>query len=383
LNVDAIQSLNSSESYQLFFENAPDGVVLIDQFNTIQFWNPKAEAIFGWASHEVLGKIISHVIVPEEFREAHDSGMKRYLATGEVRVLNKTIEVPALHRSGKEFFIALTISTIALNGLTNFLAFIRDITEQKQSRAELEQTTLELQRSNQRLQEFASIASHDLKEPLRKIATYADLIITSESGVISDSTRLNLEKITGAATRMRQLTDGILAYSSVGSATHTEQCSLATLLSEALINLEASIRESGAIVQSDSLPMAQVVPVQIQQLFQNLISNAIKFTKRGDTPVIQITHQVVPAKAIQIEDLKPAKSYLQLSISDNGIGFHSDASEKIFGLFQRLHSKAAYEGSGLGLAICRKIVENHGGTISATSVREAGSVFTITLPHEA
>jgi signal transduction histidine kinase len=118
----------------------------------------------------------------------------------------------------------------------------------------------------------------------------------------------------------------------------------------------------------------------MQQLFQNLIANALKFSRRGVPPQVTITHAVVPARAMQAKHLQPASQYLQIYVSDNGIGFNKEASEKIFGLFQRLHGKSAYEGSGLGLAICRKIAENHGGAISATSEPDQGATFTVTIP---
>ena len=371
-------ALSIQRDYQLFFENAPDAVVLIDQYNRIQFWNPKAEAIFGWSSVEVVGRILSGVIVPPAFRSAHDNGMKRHLATGEVRVLNKTIEVPALHRTGREFFISLTISRIELQGITGFLAFIRDITEQKHNQAQLEQKTRELERSNQQLQDFASIASHDLKEPLRKISMFANMITTSEE-TLSEKARTNLQKIGDAAFRMQQLIDAVLSYSSVDTAVQKQRCSLEELLQETLVSLETRIQDSGARVASDGLQEAEVIPFQIQQVFQNLISNALKFSKRDVPPQIKITHQIVSSQEANLPT-GPGGTYLQIKVSDNGIGFNQEASEKIFGLFQRLHGKSAFEGSGLGLAICRKVAENHEGSISATSEPNVGSTFTLLLP---
>ncbi len=375
-----IAASDSNANYQFFLEHAPDGVVMIDQYNKIQFWNPKAEAIFGWTAAEVIGKTLSNIIVPPAFREAHNNGMKRQLATGEVRVLNKTIEVPALHKNEKEFYISLTISRVELKGTISFLAFIRDITEQKNNQAQLELKTLELERSNQQLQEFASIASHDLKEPLRKIAMFVDVIITKENEALSEATKNNLQKIRDAARRMRQLTEGILSYSSFGTAVEKEQISLEVLLQDAVANLESRIKETNAVITSDGLPEAPVVALQLQQVFQNLLSNAIKFSKNDETPRINISHIILPWKEIQIKDLQHAAHYLQINFEDNGIGFSGEVTEKIFGLFQRLHGKSAYEGSGLGLAICRKIIENHKGTITATSEPDAGSTFTILLP---
>lgn len=382
MNLDKSSFVDNKENYKHFFDNAPDAVVLIDQYNRIQFWNPKAETIFGWTSEEVIGKVLSNIIIPTAYREAHDSGMKRYLATGEVRVLNKTIEVPSLHRKGHEFYISLTISKVELGGIPSFLAFVRDITEQKSKQAELNQKTLELERSNIQLQEFAFIASHDLKEPLRKIATFADMVIISEKNALSERAKTNLQKILDSAMRMQQLTDGILSYSSIGKELQKENYSLEAIFGEVLYNLESRIKETSAFITSDGLPEVKVVPLQIQQLFQNLISNALKFSKKDEAPQITVNHQLLSPTEVAGKNLQAATQYLKISIRDNGIGFDKESTDKIFGLFQRLHGKSAYEGSGLGLAICRRIVENHGGTISATSELGTGSKFTIILPYD-
>lgn len=371
------------ENYKLFFDNAPDAVILIDQYNLIQFWNPKAEAIFGWSSAEVLGKILTDVIVPQEYREAHNNGMKRYLATGEVRVLNKTIEVPSIHRNGHQFYISLTISKIEKEGVASFLAFIRDITEQRSKQAQLDTKTLELERSNIQLQEFAYVASHDLKEPLRKITTFSNLVISSQDNILSEKTKTYLHKIEAATQRMQQLIDGILLYSTVGTESKAERCNLELLLREVLSNLEGRIRELNARITSDGLPQWTVIPVQLQQLFQNLISNALKFVKEGQHPNVAITHAVLTPAEVADKKLQPAAAYLQINVQDNGIGFDMNASDKIFGLFQRLHGKSAYEGSGLGLAICKRIAEAHGGTIYVTSEATVGSTFTVILPQNA
>jgi PAS domain S-box-containing protein len=378
-----------AQDYQLFFENAPDAVVLIDQYSLIQFWNPKAEAIFGWTSGEVVGRSISGLIVPPAHREAHNNGMRRHLATGESRMLNKTIEVPALHRSGREFFISLTISKVYLYGVTGFLAFIRDITEQKKSQAELEQKTKELEqktreleRSNQQLKEFAAVASHDLKEPVRKIAINADSIVTSEKECLSKKAEASLLKIKTAAHRMQGLIDGILAYSSLEAEVQRQVCSLEELLQGVLVTLEDRIRETNALVISKGagLPEAAVIPIQMQQLLQNLIANALKFSKEGVPPVITITSAILSKKDAAGLLPQPSDHNLQLNVTDNGIGFSAEDGDKIFGLFQRLHGRSAYEGSGLGLALCRRIAENHGGTITATSEPDNGATFTVLLP---
>lgn len=242
------------------------------------------------------------------------------------------------------------------------------------------ETALELERSNEQLQEFAAIASHDLKEPLRKIGIYSNIIITSEWDSLSETTKVNLQKISEASTRMQKLIEGVLAYSAINAQVGKEKASLEELLQEAINNLEYTIRETGAVVTSDGLPAVQIIPLQMQQLFQNLVANVLKFSKKEVRPEVRITHRFIGGSAAPFKHIKPAARYLQIEIADNGIGFGSESAEKIFGLFQRLHNRSDFEGSGIGLAICKRIVENHGGSISASSEVGEGATFVVTLP---
>lgn len=259
---------------------------------------------------------------------------------------------------------------------------IQDITERKRTEQQLISKTLELERSNVQLQEFAYIASHDLKEPLRKISIFSNFIMASELDVLSEKGKMHFQKITEAIKRMQQLIEGILSYSSLSGQTDKEHYNLQEALGEALNNLELKIKESGAVIKSGSLPVIKGIPFQLQQLFQNLISNALKFSKRDVQPQINILCKVLPGNSSFHPDVRLSKEYLELTFADNGIGFDKAGSEKIFGLFQRLHGRGEYEGSGLGLAICKKITENHGGVITATSQPGHGATFTIILPVE-
>ncbi|RYF84431.1 MAG: PAS domain S-box protein, partial [Chitinophagaceae bacterium] len=156
--------------------HAPDAVIVIDQSSNIQFWNSKATTLFGWQEQEVLGRALSETIIPPQYREAHSRGMQRYLATGEAKVLNKPLELTALKRDGTEFYISLTISTTFQNGKLAFIAFLRDIDKEKTTALELEQKQLQLERSNESLEQFAHVASHDMKEPVRKIRFFTELL---------------------------------------------------------------------------------------------------------------------------------------------------------------------------------------------------------------
>ena len=250
-----------------------------------------------------------------------------------------------------------------------------DISRQKEM-------AFQLHRSNEQLQEFAAIASHDLKEPLRKIGLFANIIMTTDWDNLPEGAKTNLQKISDSAIRMQKLIEGVLSYSAINAQLQKETVSLETLLQEAISNLEFKISETSAVISSDGLPEAKVIPLQIQQLFQNLLANALKFSRNLIPPRIRVTHTFLPANVSTEKNLKTAKQYLQITVNDNGIGFDNEAAEKIFGLFQRLHNRTDFEGSGIGLAICKRIAENHGGAITAASEQGKGASFIITLPIE-
>ncbi|RYZ17633.1 MAG: PAS domain-containing sensor histidine kinase, partial [Chitinophagaceae bacterium] len=281
------------------------------------------------------------------------------------------------------------VKTVWARGVVHFdesgqplrmLGVIQDVSDRKRMEETLLLKTLELERSNEELQQFASVASHDLKEPLRKIALYSGLIENEETAALSPAGLKNLERIKDAARRMRLLIEDILAFSSLSKEGEAQPVSLERLFGEVVELLESRIRETGATVHYDGLPEAVVIPFQFRQLFQNLLSNSLKFIRPDTDPVIHVRHSYVNAPETA-ERLAPARRYLQLEFSDNGIGFPEHYAEKIFGLFSRLHSRNQFEGTGLGLAICRKVVENHGGRIEAVSTPGGGATFRITIPQ--
>lgn len=255
-----------------------------------------------------------------------------------------------------------------------------DISERIQAEQILIRRTHELQQSNASLQEFAFVASHDLKEPLRKISTFIDRLYHLRNDY-TEKEQVYLDKILNSSKRMQQLIDDLLSLSLVSSAPNAEVCDLNNLLSEVLQVFEVKIEESGASVLSDGLPAARIVPSQFHQLFLNLISNSIKFSRKNTPPEIRIEHHFLNSFQAAFLNLPEAEKYLKLTFSDNGIGFNNLYTEKIFGVFQRLHHNNEYEGTGMGLAICKKIVHNHGGIITASGVLGEGAVFTIVIPQ--
>jgi signal transduction histidine kinase len=259
-----------------------------------------------------------------------------------------------------------------------------------QRTAVLNQVNMDLQRSNQELQEFAYVASHDLQEPLRKIQAFGNLL-EEEYGEVIDGGKAYLDRMRNAATRMRVLIDDLLTFSRVTTkAQPFASVDLNVVAREVVDDLEAKIQATHGTIEVGELPTIDADPLQMRQLLQNLIGNALKFQRRDVPPVVKISAEVVrvsgelrEAQTEQEEQEKAMRTYCRLSVEDNGIGFDEKYLDRIFIVFQRLHGKSEYEGTGIGLAVVRKIVERHSGTITARSTPGQGSTFIVTLPVHA
>ncbi len=239
----------------------------------------------------------------------------------------------------------------------------------KRASEHLQKLNLELQRSNNELEEFAYIASHDLQEPLRKIQSFGNLLQEECKESLQGDAELYLNRILHAAGRMRKLINDLLEYSRVSRATHyLQRIDLNTVIASVLSDLELYITETNTTIHVEEIPKIEADPLLIQQLFQNLLVNAIHYRHPDRKPMISIS-----AKTIKDTDI-------QIAVQDNGIGFEQQYANKIFGIFERLYSKHEKSGTGIGLAICRKIVEQHHGTIIAESKKDFGSTFIVTLP---
>lgn len=255
-----------------------------------------------------------------------------------------------------------------------------DINRRKEMERTILQNTLLLEQSNASLEEFAYVASHDLKEPLRKISTFGDRLMASQANNLTDDGKIYLNKIVDASQRMQTMISDLLSISMISNNTSFEKYSLEKLKEEVVQTLEFKIEQQHALIESDLLPEADIIPSQFRQLFQNLLSNSLKFVRPGVQPVVKIKHSVQTPKEVSSYQLAQAPRYHRLEFIDNGIGFENEFAGKIFAIFQRLHGRSEYEGSGIGLAICKKIVEHHGGVIYASGVPEQGATFTIILP---
>jgi signal transduction histidine kinase len=245
----------------------------------------------------------------------------------------------------------------------------------------LKQQNHRLELTNKELDSFTYVASHDLKEPLRKILTYISMIEHKEDGVSLQDNEVFFQKIKFSAERMQNLLDDLLYYSHASSGEKQfETVDLNKIVKEVVQNLDEEITESGAKIKYNDLPVIKGMPFQIKQLFENLLSNSLKYRQQKKPPVITINSSVVGEKEVPDDHHKTSASYVKLLFSDNGVGFEQSYADRIFRLFQRLHTQEGYKGTGIGLTICKKVVDNHNGFIHAVSQVNKGTTFEIYFP---
>jgi PAS domain S-box-containing protein len=287
-------------------------------------------------------------------------------------------------KSGKEKYVYTRGKPILDKdgSLGKYIGIVRDVTNKKNAEKDHERRIRELNRSNKELEEFAYVASHDMHEPIRKVLTFGEKINNKCSSALGDDGKVYLDRIVSSAYNMRSLIDNLLEFSRISRGTRSFVATdLNQIVAQVMSDQELRIEESGTQLKVRDLPVVEAVPSELRQLFNNLVSNAIKFRKKEISPVITITSHKLTHKE-KSEFLIPFnQTYHRISIQDNGIGFESVYSEKIFEIFQRLNGKSEYSGSGIGLSICKKIVESHDGIIYATGELSVGSTFSIILPE--
>ncbi len=270
---------------------------------------------------------------------------------------------------------------ITNDGCKTLLGATRDITEDYEKTQLIEERNKELEKTVKELTEFNHVASHDLQEPLRKIQTFISRIEDKEVENLSENGKTYFERIKNAASRMRILIDDLLQYSRTSRTKNDfEKVDLNTTIENAISELSETIKEKKAVVDFEKLPQVKGVVFQLNQLFINLVSNSLKYAKEDEIPYIKIQSKKTSGKTDKNIPENDKRTFYKITITDNGIGFEQEFSEKIFNLFQRLHGKTDYPGTGVGLAICKKIVDNHKGYITAKSSLGNGAKFSIYLP---
>lgn len=358
----------SKEKFRKAFNTTPTGMAIqrTDNGHFVEV-NDAFVQITGYNREEILGHNA------QELRLWYDEA-ERDFALGILRQegLIQDLEARFRQKSGAMGIGILTTERLYINNVFCNLISLQDITQRKQTELLLENYNRELERSNSELQEFAYVASHDLQEPLRKIQTFGSRLQTRYGAALDAAGQDYLERMIKAAARMQILITDLLAYSRVTTeAQPFRPVDLHEVMQEVLSDLELQIQLCGGEVLVDHLPTIEADPTQMRQLLQNLLSNGLKYHQADRPPRVEITAETLA---------QHGRAVCQLTVADNGIGFDEQYTEQIFGIFQRLHGRREYEGSGVGLAICKKIVERHGGTITAHSQVGQGATFVVTLP---
>jgi two-component system, LuxR family, sensor kinase FixL len=364
--------------FRALLESAPDAIVIVDSRGRISLVNAQTEDLFGWAREELNGKPIE-ILVPGRFKGVHVANRQGYFSDPHTRPMGAGLGLFGVRKDGSEFPVEISLSPLETEEGVLVSAAIRDVTERVRDEDKLKRLAARLTESNRELEDFASIASHDLQEPLRKIQAFGDLLKEREGERVTDQGRDYLERIDSAVHRMQVLIDNLLAYSRVTrEAKPFTSCDLGWAAQEVLSDLELSIQQAGARVEVGDLPTIEADPPQIRRLFQNLVSNSLKFARADEPPVVRIYEGILNRDGNHSPHNHAG--HCEIFVEDNGIGFEEKYGDRIFTIFRRLHGRGDYEGAGMGLAICKKIANRHGGDITARSSPGEGSTFIVTLP---
>lgn len=365
--MDETQPQAAEALFQGLLEVAPDPIVIVDSRGTIRIVNRETELAFDYSRDELVGQPIE-VLVPGNAREAHAAHRARYQADPHTRPMGIGLELWGRRKDGTLFPVEISLSPLRLEGETLIISIVRDITGRKRAEQHLRALAADLERSNRELEQFAYVASHDLQEPLRMVASYTQLLARRYGDKLDDDADEFIAFAVDGALRMQELINDLLTYSRVGSrALELTSVDMGQVVDRVVADLSLAIEEADASVTHAGLPIVRGDALQMQQLMQNLIANGIKFRRPGVPPCVHVSAE------------RDGNTWT-FSVTDNGIGIEPQYRDRIFVLFQRLHSRAEYPGTGIGLAICKKIVERHGGTLEVRSEQESGTTFEFTLP---
>jgi signal transduction histidine kinase len=369
---------SADQSYRVFIEKMNEGAVTLNKGGVILYCNSQFSVLVNCEISKIIGTPFEQFIslgYKNQFKLLMERGWKED-CKGEIVL--KAKKYPT---------VQLSLTTLEMDDGTSLSVIVTDLTIQKEAQRnlklkndELERINRELEVSNNDLLQFASVASHDLQEPLRKIEVFSNILIEKEKEKLSEEAQNYLMKIRGSSARMKQLIIDVLDYSRLSANdSNYELVDLKEVVNDWMVDYEMAIREKRAKIHIAALPVIEVNRGQMRQVFQNILSNALKFSKNGQRPVVTIDSTRIKDKKVDSQVSSMGK-YCRISIKDNGIGFDQKYVANVFSLFERLHTKDKYEGTGIGLAVAKKIIEKHNGLITAKSVEGDGAEFIIILP---
>jgi PAS domain S-box-containing protein len=380
-NSVAHNSLHNAEQYHLMIGEVEDyAILMLDRNGMIRNWNKGAQKIKGYTEEEAVGMHFRMFYRPED-REA---GLPEQLIDLAAREGKAAHEGWRLRKDGTSFWGSVVITALhdPDGEVVGFSKVTRDLTERKQTEDKLAQYARQLEAQNNELKQFAYAAAHDMKEPLRKILMYYSAILGENGESLPEEQQQSyLQRSADAARRMQCLIDDLLAFTTVvGTGQIFESVNLNHLLEEVVSEFQDAIDQAGATINVGSLPTVKGITFQLRQLFANLVSNSIKFRAKDRPLSISITGTSV--RIPEMADVYGATRFERVEVRDNGIGFAPEQAEKIFDMFERLHSRDEFSGTGIGLAICRRIMENNHGFIRAEGTSDKGAVFQVFLRAE-
>src|SRR5712691_11495096 len=360
----------SREQFRAVTETASDAIISADGQGNIIYFNQAAEHILGYPAQEVLGQPLT-LLMPERFQQPHRLGFQRFLATKQARIIGKTLELVARNKDGKEFPIEISVANWTTANGNFFTAILRDITSRKKAEDALTTRTAELEAVNRELEAFSYSVSHDLRAPLRHVDGFSDMLREECAPVLNQAGRRYLDTITESVKQMGRLIDDLLVFSKMGRAElRQSQVSISDLVTEVLQELSSETNGRRIEWEIQSLPGVRGDRAMLKQVWANLLSNSIKYTRPRDVAKIRI-------------GCSRKNGGLEFYVQDNGAGFDMKYADKLFGVFQRLHRAEEFEGTGIGLANVRRIVTRHGGLTWAEAKPDEGATFYFTLRDSA
>ncbi|MDC6352087.1 PAS domain S-box protein [Zeaxanthinibacter sp. PT1] len=395
--------LESEERFYKIFDHNPVPLSLAElKTNKITYVNNLFCSLFGYSKEEIIGQNVNEILFDsaeyervvayifshlDEIRKLEEikaltvnETEKLLLRLKETDAMND-FEVKYTRKDGTNFPAIISFEVIHINSKRFTVTSYMDITERKKAEEILRKNNEELEHMNKELESFNYIASHDLQEPLRKIQLYADRIIELEYNRLSEKGRDQFNRMHNAARKMQDLIRDLLSYSRVNfNEDDREYINLNDIVEDIIQEFSETITEKDAIIEVGDLGKLKIFQYQFRQLVHNLIGNALKFSKSGIRPRLRIKSEFDTGKGLEKVELEPKTTYCHITFRDEGIGFAEEYSDRVFGVFQRLHGKNKYPGSGVGLTIVKKIVDNHNGHISVQSKVEVGSTFHIYIP---